>query len=518
MSTSFSEIVALKGDPKTLAKRLPLAKIVATIGPASENLPMLSHVMNAGMRLMRINFSHATYEEADLRVGNLKKCFGVNHADGKLVNGQANMRAVMLDTQGPEIRTGSFGGSTKEVELFIGQQITLTNDPAVRTNQTADRIWISYQKLQSTVTAGSRILLDDGAVEVEVLSKGTQHGEIVCKVNNQGVLGNKKGVNMPGLAVELPAMCDKDKVDIRWGIQNDIDYIAASFVRKASDVTEIREYTAQLMKELYPTSTPVTHPLPHVISKIESVEALVNFDSILEVSDAIMVARGDLAVEIPMETLANVQKEIVRRCNVAGKPVIVATQMLESMQKNPRPTRAECTDVANAIFDGGDCVMLSGESAKGRYPVETVSLMNRIVAQSELAQQETNSLIPRPVPSVENPLQSVAYAAAQQASSLREHAAVSSIVVPQHATSATTDSIAKFLSGFRPHLPVFVMVSTHKQGRQLQAYKNLHPIFVPQGVDGACNKQVLTHLRTLGVIGAGDEAILVTEKTVELTA
>lgn len=180
---------------------------------------------------------------------------------------------------------------------------------------------------------------------------------------------------MPGLPVELPAMSDKDKLDIRWGIQNNIDYIAASFVRKASDVTEIRDYCKELIRELYPTeeedgrhqhqhlSTPP--PIPSIISKIESVEALVNFESILQVSDAIMVARGDLAVEIPMETLANVQKEMVRRCNAAGKPVIVATQMLESMQKNPRPTRAECTDVANAVIDGADCVMLSGESAKG---------------------------------------------------------------------------------------------------------------------------------------------------------
>lgn len=245
-------------------------------------------------------------------------------------------------------------------------QVTLTTDESVRQQQTSSHIWISYRKLYDTVSLGSSILLDDGIVELKVESKGSNGTEVTCRVMNSGVVGNKKGVNMPGLPVELPAMSDKDKLDIRWGIQNNIDYIAASFVRKASDVTEIRDYCRELIRELYPEgdrSPPV--PIPSIISKIESVEALINFESILQTSDAIMVARGDLAVEIPMETLANVQKEMVRRCNAAGKPVIVATQMLESMQKNPRPTRAECTDVANAVIDGADCVMLSGESAKG---------------------------------------------------------------------------------------------------------------------------------------------------------
>ena len=256
---------------------------------------------------------------------------------------------------------------------LLCMQVTLTTDESVRQQQTSSHIWISYSKLYDTVSLGSSILLDDGIVELKVESKGSNGTEVTCRVMNSGVVGNKKGVNMPGLPVELPAMSDKDKLDIRWGIQNNIDYIAASFVRKASDVTEIRDYCRELIRELSPLkeeeggrqqlSPPV--PIPSIISKIESVEALINFESILQASDAIMVARGDLAVEIPMETLANVQKEMVRRCNAAGKPVIVATQMLESMQKNPRPTRAECTDVANAVIDGADCVMLSGESAKG---------------------------------------------------------------------------------------------------------------------------------------------------------
>ncbi|KAJ1385802.1 pyruvate kinase, partial [Ochromonadaceae sp. CCMP2298] len=346
-SLAFTEIIALKGTPASLKQRLPLTKIVATIGPASENLPTLSHVVDAGMRLMRINFSHATYEEADLRMANLNKCFGINSLSAVTSSAEtkfSNMRAVMLDTQGPEIRTGSFAGGVKEVELVIGDTIELTTEENVRTAQSASRLWISYGKLLETVEAGSRVLLDDGAVEVMVQSKDLGNNTVTCQVMNSGTLGNKKGVNMPGLVVQLPAMSLKDKEDIKWGITNDVDFIAASFVRKASDVSEIRAYCAELMA-LLPQAK--RGPIPLIISKIESVEALVNFDSILEESDAIMVARGDLAVEIPMETIANVQKEIVKRCNKAGKPVIVATQMLETMQKNPRPTRAECTDVAN---------------------------------------------------------------------------------------------------------------------------------------------------------------------------
>jgi len=350
---------------------LPLTKIVATIGPASENLPVLPELVAAGMRIMRINFSHATYDEANLRMKNLKLSPGLN------LMGR-NMRAVMLDTQGPEIRTGTFSGGVKGIELTTGNQITLTTDDKFSDSQTADKIWISYKSLQGAVNVGTKILLDDGALEILVKEKKS-NSELVCELLNSGRLGNRKGVNIPGVAVDLPAMCEKDKKDILWGVENDIDFIAASFTRKASDVRDIRNYVASLMPKFHPPD----HPHPLIISKIENTEALDNFDEILKETDAIMVARGDLGVEIPMETLTNVQKEIVKKCNMAGKPVIVATQMLESMQKNPRPTRAECTDVANAVLDGADCVMLSGESAKGMYPLQAVQMMNKIVLETE---------------------------------------------------------------------------------------------------------------------------------------
>lgn len=288
-----------------------LTKIVATIGPTSEQYPVLKTLVTAGLRIMRINFSHATYEEADLRVANLRKSPGLGQIKNRA---DFNLRAVLLDTQGPEIRTGSFPTGTKNLEFTTNDKVTLTTDDRVRSNQSKDILWISYKALFETISTDTRILLDDGAIELSVDSFNKGTCEVFCTVVNSGTLGNKKGVNLPGEKVLLPAMSQKDKEDIKWGIENDIDYIAASFVRKPSDVTEIRDY----VKTLLPLYQPENHPVPLIISKIESVEALLNFDEILKVSDGIMVARGDLGVEIPMETLTMVQKEIVRKSNLAG--------------------------------------------------------------------------------------------------------------------------------------------------------------------------------------------------------
>ena len=447
----------------------PLAKIVATIGPASEQNPTLSRVVNAGMRIMRINFSHATYDEANLRMTNLRSSPGRS--------GPRNVRAVMLDTQGPEIRTGSFPGNEKEITFNEGDMVTLTTDPSVRENQTNSKLWVSYGKLTSTVFEGSTILLDDGAIILHVKTILADSGNIECTVQNTGVLGNRKGVNLPGMKVDLPAMSNKDKEDIAWGLKNDIDYIAASFVRKAKDVQDIRDYTRSLVKKIYPDVP--DYPLPLVISKIESTEALENFDSILDESDAIMVARGDLAVEIPMESLAFVQKQIVKKSNMKGKPVIVATQMLETMQKNPRPTRAECTDVANAVIDGADCVMLSGESAKGKYPIEAVSMMDSIIRKTE--------------DSIRNPAkwmnggnsdncytatkelgkkQSMAYAAVTCSKVIKDSDKAALILV------VNDTDMCKYISQYRPHVPVVGLFNSHKMGRFMQLYYAVHPVVV----------------------------------------
>jgi len=331
--------------------------------------------------------------------------------------------------------------------------------------------------------------------------------EIQCKVLNTGTLGNKKGVNMPGLVVDLPAMSEKDKEDIRWGIANDIDMIAASFVRKPSDVTEIRNYCSEIIAK---QSTPRLMPL--IVSKIESTEALQNFEAILDISDAIMVARGDLAVEIPMETLGGVQKEIVKRCNAKGKPVIVATQMLESMQKQPRPTRAEITDVTNAVLEGADGIMLSGESAKGKYPVGAVGMMRKITLQTELLQDKQIAASCTVPPQHKQGIitTSAPTAVAQSAVALCNalHGSVTGIVVevPMASNDLQLQSpLPTLLSQHRPHVPIFTLVPTYKAGRMLQIYKGIYPILA----DGRTAEAVVAQLRRQGQLASDKSLVLV---------
>lgn len=344
-------------------------------------------------------------------------------------------------------------------------------------------MWISYKSLHKTVKPGSIVLVDDGALQFEVQQVvGTT--EIKCKLLNGGTLGNKKGVNMPGLVVDLPAMSKKDEEDIRWGLEHDIDMIAASFVRKPTDVTEIRDFCSKVINELKTTKN-IARTMPLIVSKIESTEALENFEAILDISDAIMVARGDLAVEIPPETLAGAQKEIVRRCNETGKPVIVATQMLETMQKNPRPTRAELTDVANAVYDGADCVMLSGESAKGKYPIGSVSMMSKIIMQTE-SLQEMQSLADGVIYNDElsvitdEPNSAFAKAAVTLSNALTASVAGIVVNVPFTATQQQLSSnLPQLIARHRPNVPIFTLVPTYKAGRRLVIHRGIQPVLTP---------------------------------------
>lgn len=377
-----------------------LSKIVATIGPTSEQLPVMKDIVRSGMRVMRLNFSHATEEEVELRMTNLKLSKGrhsVFHPDSEeevVANtGESsvhkNVRAVLLDTRGPELRTGKLAGDIsghETVQIESGSTVTLCVTDDVRDNgSTASHLFIDYPKLNRCLSPGMKVLLDDGAIILTVTE--VQHGDngtVTCTADNTGEIRSRAGVNLPGAVTDLPAMSDKDRVDIKYGMSKDVDYVAASFIQTADGVREIKAYMEQCAKELADEGKwELGRPLPLIISKIESVSGLNNFDDILEESDGIMVARGDLGVEIPIQQVTNAQKEMVAACNAAGKPVIVATQMLESMAKNPRPTRAEVADVTNAIYDGADCVMLSGETAKGKYPVQVVQTMNEIIASAE---------------------------------------------------------------------------------------------------------------------------------------
>lgn len=332
-------------------------KIVCTIGPKTESKEMLTKLANAGMNVMRLNFSHGNFEEHGNRIDSLRE---VMTETGKPL-------AILLDTKGPEIRTIKLENGN-DFALVAGQEFTFTTDVTVVGNQ--DRVAVTYPGFATDLVKGNIILVDDGLIEMEVLE--TTETEVKCKVLNNGDLGENKGVNLPGVSVKLPALSEKDKADLKFGCEQDVDFVAASFIRKAEDVKEIRELLSANGGDKI-----------QIISKIENQEGVDNFDEILEVSDGIMVARGDLGVEIPVEEVIFAQKMMIEKCNRARKVVITATQMLDSMIKNPRPTRAEAGDVANAIMDGTDAVMLSGESAKGKYPIEAVTIMAKICERTD---------------------------------------------------------------------------------------------------------------------------------------
>ena len=334
-------------------------KIVCTLGPASDTKEILTQLINEGMNVARFNFSHGSHEEHLERFNKLK---AAREETGKLV-------AILLDTKGPEIRTHEI--ENNQAELVKGSTVRIAMEEIVGN---AEKFSVSYPELINDVELGTKILIDDGLIELNVTKIDRESNEIVTEVQNTGTIKTKKGINVPGAKLNLPAITEKDESDIRFGAQQGIDFVAASFVRRASDVMEIR---AVLEDEGFGHIK--------IVSKIENEEGVQNIDEILQVSDAIMVARGDLGVEIPTEDVPIVQKQIIKKCNQAGKPVITATQMLDSMQKNPRPTRAEAGDVANAIFDGTDAVMLSGETAAGDYPVEAVRTMASICSRTEEA-------------------------------------------------------------------------------------------------------------------------------------
>ncbi len=331
-------------------------KIVCTLGPAADSIETIKKMISNGMNVARLNFSHGTHEEHAKRVEMVRQAAGE----------MGTIIGIMLDTKGPEIRTGIL--ETDTITLTTGNTITLTTEEV---KGTAERLSISYKGLPNDASPGTKILLADGLVELEVISlDGT---EINCRVVNGGVIGSRKNVNIPGVVVNLPAVTEKDIADIGFAVAHQFDFIAASFVRTATDVLAVRK-----VLELSDTSI-------QIIAKIENHQGVANIDEIIKVADGVMVARGDMGVEIPTEEVPLIQKMIIQKCNEVGKPVITATQMLDSMINNPRPTRAEATDVANAIFDGTDAVMLSGETASGKYPVEAVAMMNRIGIRTERA-------------------------------------------------------------------------------------------------------------------------------------
>src|SRR5690625_4890962 len=406
-------------------------KIVSTIGPATDSLDMLTNIIAAGVNVTRLNFSHGSFSEHTNRIKTIRQAA---EKVGKDI-------AILLDTQGPEIRTETF--AEKQAQIEIGQTVQISMKSVVGTSE---KFSITYPGLINDVTIGDYILVDDGLIELKVTAIHQKGGIIETTALNSGEISNNKGINVPNVKVNLPAMTDKDVADILFGIEQKVDFIAASFIRRQSDVLEIKKLLEQ---------KDATHI--QIIAKIENQEGVDNIDEILEVSDGVMVARGDLGVEIPAEDVPLVQKHLIRKCNLAGKPVITATQMLDSMERHPRPTRAEASDVANAIFDGTDAIMLSGETAIGDYPVETVETMDSIARKSEKHLQDQWSLN-RDYQVIQA---TVTDAISQSVTQTAMQLQTSAIITPTE-----SGYTARMIAKYRPHVPIIARSEERRVGKE----------------------------------------------------
>ncbi len=405
-------------------------KIVATLGPASARLETIGKLLAAGVDLFRLNFSHGDLSQKAQLIEYIRTA---SERYGRQVG-------ILADLQGPKIRTGMM--AAEGMHLTKGQEVVITTADCMGADGVIPTI---YKALPQDVTVGSRILLDDGLLELKVLD--VQGDRVRCTVVSGGLLKNNKGINLPGVKVSAPSLTEKDLQDLQFCLASDIDYVALSFVRTADDLEEIKRLIYQAGKNL------------PVVAKIEKPEALRSFNKILKVADAVMVARGDLGVEMAAEKVPLIQKKIIQACNKAGKPVITATQMLESMIVNPRPTRAETSDVANAIIDGTDAVMLSGETASGAYPVEAVETMVRIardVEQAGFGSRSDASLVTTP-----SIAQAVGEAACRVSASLKAKAI---------AVFTQSGSTAALISRFRPQIPIVAFTNSQQIRRKLSLY------------------------------------------------
>lgn len=444
-------------------------KIVCTIGPASDSIEMLEKIIQAGMNVARLNFSHGSHEEHGRRVTNIRKA----------AENLGTTIAILLDTKGPEIRLGSLTES--KVSVVEGQEVVLTTQEVKGQGNVFP---VTYKGMTNDVVPGNMVLIDDGLIGLEV--KEVTSNEIICVVKNGGDILPNKGINLPGVDVNLPGLTEKDVSDIIFAIEQGFDFIAASFVRKPADVLEIRRILEEHGADI------------DIIAKIENRAGVKNLDEILKVSDGIMVARGDLGVEIPAEEVPIVQKMIIDKCNKAGKPVITATQMLDSMVRNPRPTRAEASDVANAIFDGTDAVMLSGETASGKYPVQAVETMARIASKAETAVKY--NVKAKGVLTLPTITDAISHASFNIAHDLKAGAII---------TPTTSGYTAKMVSKYRPKAPIIAATPSPKVRRKLCLVWGVHSVLIPKttGTDEMVGKAVSAALKE-HLIKCGDLVVV----------
>ncbi|MCJ1414717.1 Pyruvate kinase [Xylographa parallela] len=432
------------------AKNYRRTSIIGTIGPKTNSVESINILRKAGLNVVRMNFSHGSYEYHQSVVDHAKEAERVQ---------PGRPLAVALDTKGPEIRTGNTVGDA-DIPISEGTEINITTDEKYATKCDDKNMYVDYKNITKVIQAGRIIYVDDGVLAFEVL-KVADDKTLHCRCINNGKISSKKGVNLPKTDVDLPALSEKDKADLRFGVKNKVDMVFASFIRRAEDVKAIREVLGEEGKDI------------QIISKIENQQGVNNFDEILKETDGVMVARGDLGIEIPPAQVFIAQKMMISKCNIAGKPVICATQMLESMTYNPRPTRAEVSDVGNAVLDGADCVMLSGETAKGNYAKESVAMMHETCLLAEQAIpyvahfDELRSIAPRPCDTIES------CATAAVSSSLELNAGAILVLT-------TSGKSARLISKYRPVCPIIMVTRNARASRYSHLYRGVYPFLFPE--------------------------------------
>jgi pyruvate kinase len=519
-----------------------MTKVVCTLGPATDQPDKIQQLIDCGLHVARLNFSHAgsdyTYptklfqllrntkgHHEGLSVGSVKdyplpKSMSSSAASAlKMPVIPNNLRAILVDTKGPEIRTGVLPGNEEVTTIATDSTVILTTKdvsglPVPDKDDTTRILNVDYQSICTTVSPGDLVLLDDGLIALEVMEieDGSDNQRVICTALNAGPIKKNKGVNLPGNQLDLPALTDKDKQDLKWACEMGADFVAASFIRTGANVRSVIAYLNRCVSTL-PDLDGQARLRPLVISKIENKEGVDNFDEILEESDGIMVARGDLGVEIPYSKVFAAQKMMVEKCNLAGKPVIVATQMLDSMIRNPRPTRAEVTDVGTAVLDGADAVMLSGETAAGSYPIESIKSMASVVVEADIIKDSTGKMLwsqsnhdklsPR-----EQELDGVAASAVKSSSTMN---------VDKILLISKSGRVARAVARHKPPVPVLAFCTDPQVARRLQLHRGVTPIMLQSPFDplspetsmGLLRAEAIRTAKELGFVKSGDRLIIV---------